>query len=132
MTITWRVPLLMLAGIIPVVLRPAAGTAAVWILLVVVLALLDVLLAPKPATLEISRAPLGGIRLGESTTSELMVRSPVRSFRALVPDAWQPTAGAGHNRHRIRLARGDSTRLRTPLQPRRRGDLSALGVTVRA
>jgi uncharacterized protein (DUF58 family) len=132
MAITWRVPLLMLAGIVPVVLRPTAGTAAVWILLVVVLALLDVLLAPKPATLEITRVPLGGIRLGEPTTSELLVRSPTRRFRALVRDAWQPTAGATGNRHRIRLDRGDSTRLRTPLRPRRRGDLRALGITVRA
>ena len=142
MTITWRVPLLMLAGIVPVVLRPAAGTAAIWVLLVVVLTLADVLLAPKPATLEITRSRLGGIRLGESTTSELLVRSPARHVRALVRDAWQPTAGAGTtasgsasatgNRHRIRLGRGDSTRLRTPLRPRRRGDLRALGVTVRA
>ena len=132
MTITWRVPLLMLAGIVPVVLRPAGSTAAAWVLLVVVLALLDVLLAPKPTILEISRVPLGGIRLGESTTSELLVRSPARRVRALVRDAWQPTAGATGNRHRIRLSRGDSTRLRTPLRPRRRGDLRALGVTVRA
>ena len=89
MTITWRVPLLMLAGIVPVVLRPAAGTAAIWVLLVVVLTLADVLLAPKPATLEITRVRLGGIRLGESTTSELVVRSPARRVRAVEPVAEQ-------------------------------------------
>ncbi|TQL67115.1 uncharacterized protein (DUF58 family) [Nocardioides albertanoniae] len=141
MAITWRVPLLMLAGIVPVVLWPAGSTAAVWILLVIVLVLLDVLIAPKPASLEIRRTQLGGIRLGDEAASELIIRSPARSVRALIRDAWQPTAGAGSttsgsasatNRHRIRLGLGDSTRLRTPLRPRRRGDLHALGVTVRA
>jgi uncharacterized protein (DUF58 family) len=132
MAITWRVALLMLAGIIPVVLRPGAGTAAIWILLVVVLVLADVHLAPKPAALEISRKPLGGIRLGDSTSSELVVRAPDRRVRAMVRDAWQPTAGATDNRHRIRLGRDEITRLRTPLRPRRRGDLRALGVTVRS
>jgi uncharacterized protein (DUF58 family) len=48
-----------------------------------------------------------------------------------VRDAWQPTAGATGNRHRVRLAAGGRTVLRTALLPRRRGDLRALGVTVR-
>jgi uncharacterized protein (DUF58 family) len=48
-----------------------------------------------------------------------------------VRDAWQPSAGAHDNRHRVDLAPGDRVLLRTPLLPRRRGDLRAVGVTLR-
>ena len=47
MAITWRVPVLVLLGIGPVVLRPEAGTVWLWLLLVVVLVTLDVVLAPR-------------------------------------------------------------------------------------
>jgi uncharacterized protein (DUF58 family) len=54
-----------------------------------------------------------------------------RRLRGVVRDAWQPTAEATANRHRVALSPGDRVLLRTPLRPRRRGDLRALGVTVR-
>jgi uncharacterized protein (DUF58 family) len=73
------------------------------------------------------------VRLGESTvTSLLLVNRTRRSMRGLVRDAWQPSAGAGEDRHRLRLAPGDSARLTTPLTPTRRGSLAALHVTVRS
>lgn len=131
MTITGRAALLVAAGIVPVVLRPATSTVLLWLLLVLLLIGLDLLLAPGPRTLEVRRTSPAHLRLGESATSVLLVRSR-RRIRAVVRDAWQPTAGATGNRHRIRLAPGDATRLRTPLLPVRRGDLRALGVTVRS
>ena len=54
-----------------------------------------------------------------------------RRVRGVVRDAWQPTAGATGNRHRIALSPGDRVLLRTALKPRRRGDLRAVGVTAR-
>ena len=54
-----------------------------------------------------------------------------RRLRGVVRDAWQPTAGASGNRHRIGLSPGDRVLLRTALRPRRRGDLRAVGVTAR-
>ncbi len=133
MVISGRVPLLLLLGLAPVVLRPAMSTVWLWVLVVLVLSLLDWLLAPLPAALSFVRRPVGTVRMGYPTETLLLVSNTSgRRVRALVRDAWQPTAGASENRHRVRLSPGDRTALRTPLLPRRRGDLRALGVTTRA
>ncbi len=132
MTITGRVPLLLALGLVPVVLRPAMGTVWGWLLLVVLVTLVDWWLAIRPATLTFRRAEIGPVRLGYAAESRLTVVNPgTRTVRALVRDAWQPTAGASGNRHHVRLAAGDATTLSTDLCPRRRGDLRAVGVTVR-
>ena len=133
MTITGRVPLVLLLGLVPVVLRPTAGTVWLWLLVVAALVAADVLLAPSPAGLAITRGEVGPVRLGHPAESQLRVANAgSRHVHALVRDAWQPSAGATDNRHHVDLSPGDRTVLRTPLRPRRRGDLRALGVTVRS
>lgn len=132
MSISGRVPLLLLLGIVPVVLRPAPSTVWLWLAAVVLVALADVALAPRPSVLALERRPTPAVRLGEPAETALRVTNGgTRRVRALLRDAWQPTAGASANRHRVSLAPGDAAVLRTPLLPRRRGDLRALGVTVR-
>jgi uncharacterized protein (DUF58 family) len=132
MALSGRVPLLLLLGLLPVALRPTLSTVWLWLLVVVVLTLVDWALASRPDGLSLARRPLGTVRLGQPTESVLVATNGSRRpMRALVRDAWQPTAGASDNRHRIRVAPGDRTLLRTPLLPRRRGDLRAVGVTVR-
>jgi len=132
MTISGRVPLLLLLGLVPVVLRPEASTVWLWSLVVALLVAGDLLLAPAPGSLTITRAPVPTVRMGYAASSELLVESAARRrVRGLVRDAWQPTAGASDNRHRIGLSTGDRVLLSTPLLPRRRGDLRAMGVTVR-
>ncbi|MFL6059726.1 MAG: DUF58 domain-containing protein [Marmoricola sp.] len=132
MTITGRVPLLLLAGVLPVVLRPSLGTTWAWVGLVLLAVGLDWLLAPRPAVLELTRSEDPRIRLGETATTELRVASTsTRRLRGIVRDAWQPSAGATWNRHPLRLGPHGATVLRTGLEPVRRGDLRAVGVTVR-
>ena len=132
MALSGRVPLLLLLGLLPVVLRPSTGTVWLWVLAVLVMTIADWLLAPRPDGLSFTRRPLDTARLGAPTeTSLVAVNTARRRIRAQVRDAWQPTAGASANRHRVRLAPGERTMLRTPLLPRRRGDLRAVGVTVR-
>ena len=132
MAISGRVPLLLLLGVVAVVLRPEPGTAWLWFLAVAVLVGLDVALAPSPSVLGLERAPAGTVRLGQPAESRLTVANGSRRrVRGVLRDAWQPTAGASGNRHRVVLRPGDRTVLRTPLLPRRRGDLRAAGVTVR-
>ncbi|MDQ3156461.1 MAG: DUF58 domain-containing protein [Actinomycetota bacterium] len=132
MAISGRVPLLLLLGMIPVVLRPAMSTVGLWLLVVLLLCLLDWLLAPRPASLSFARTPVDSVRLGYPTESVVVAENASgHRVSALVRDAWQPTAGASDNRHRVRLAPGDRVRLRTPLLPRRRGDLRATGLTAR-
>ncbi len=132
MAISGRVPLLLLLGLIPVALRPTMGTVWLWLLIVVVLILIDWMLAPRPAALELSRQALGSVRLGDATTTTLVVGNPTRRrIRALIRDAWQPSAGATDNRHRATLRPSDRVRLVTALRPTRRGDLRTSGVTIR-
>lgn len=132
MSITGRVPLLLLLGVVPVVLRPSMGTVWLWVLAVLLLVAVDVLLAPSPSSLSLARPPVGTVRLGHPTETRLVVTNTSRRrVRGVLRDAWQPTAGATGNRHPLSLGPGDRAVLRTPLLPRRRGDLRATGVTVR-
>ncbi|MCX6398091.1 MAG: DUF58 domain-containing protein [Propionibacteriales bacterium] len=133
MAISGRVPLLLLAGVVPVVLRPGFATAWSWILLVLLAAAADWLAAPAPDRLGLTRSADTRVRLGEDTSTVLTVTNPSgRRVRGVLRDAWQPTAGACGNRHRLTLDAGGRSRLTTALLPVRRGDLRAVGVTVRS
>ncbi|MEO5709776.1 MAG: DUF58 domain-containing protein [Nocardioidaceae bacterium] len=132
MSITGRVPLLVLAGVLALLLRPTGGTAAVWVLAVVVLVVVDLLLAPRPSRLALTRRPVGPVRQGQpSSTSLLVANAGNRRVRGLLRDAWQPSAGATGNRHRFDLAAGDQVLVTTVLTPTRRGDRRADRVTLR-
>ncbi|WP_248583203.1 DUF58 domain-containing protein [Nocardioides sp. InS609-2] len=132
MAITGRVPLLLLLGLAPVVLRPGMGTVWLWLLAVILLVLADWALAPSPRAMTMSRRPPGTVRQGTPAVSELALSTEGgRTMRATVRDAWQPSAGASDNRHKVRVTRDAGTRVSTPLLPVRRGDLRASGVTVR-
>ena len=132
MAITWRVPVLVLLGIGAVLVRPEAGTVWLWLLLVLVLMALDVLLAASRSTLSVVRRPSRRTRQGEPTSTTLAVTANGRRrVRGVLRDAWQPSAGATANRHRLALTAGQSVTMTTDLRPVRRGDLRAERVTVR-
>jgi uncharacterized protein (DUF58 family) len=131
MAITWRVPVLMLLGIGPLLLRPSPGTAWAWVGLVVLLAIADVVLAPARSTLSVVRDDVGRVRQGEATSTTLQVGAGRRRVRGILRDAWQPSAGATGNRHRLLLPPGGQQVLTSSLRPTRRGDLKAAQVTVR-
>jgi uncharacterized protein (DUF58 family) len=132
-TITGRVPLVLLLGVLAVIVRPAAGTAWWWLLAVLVLVAADALLAPSPGRLDVVRRPVASVRLGTTTHADLLVANRGRRrLRGVLRDAWQPSAGATGNRHRLDLAAGDQTVVRTGLRPDRRGDRRAVRVTVRS
>lgn len=133
MAISGRVPLLLVLGVVAVVLRPSGGTVALWVLAVVLLVGLDLLLAPSPRGVGLARRASGTVRLGDPAESALTLSNDgSRTMRLQVRDAWQPTAGASGNRHRVTLPGGERRTLRTPLRPWRRGDLRAFGVTLRS
>ncbi len=132
MAISGRVPLLLLVGFVPLLLRPVLGTVWLWLLVVLLAGLADLALAPRPARLRFHRPAVGAVRTGDPTGTRLEVTNDAgRVVHALVRDAWQPSAGPSDDRHRLRLAPGERAVLRTALRPERRGDLRALGVTVR-
>lgn len=132
MALTRRTPLLLLLCVAAVLVRPAAST--VWTVLGAVLALVlaDWWLAPRASTLQAARVPTPATRLGERTETALVLgNTGNRRVTGLLRDAWQPSAGADANRHRLRLPAGERTRLVTALHPVRRGDLVTDRVTVR-
>jgi uncharacterized protein (DUF58 family) len=131
MAITWRVPVLVLLGIGPLLLRPSPGTAWAWVGLVILLVIADVLLAPARSTLSVVRNDAGRVRQGETTSTTLQVGAGRRRVRGILRDAWQPSAGATGNRHRLVLPPGGQQVLTSNLRPTRRGDLRAAQVTVR-
>lgn len=133
MAISGRVPVLLLLGVVAVVLRPSGGTVLLWLLAVVMLLGADLLLAPSTALAALQRSSPGTVRLGDPALSAVTVANQGdRTLRLEVRDAWQPTAGATGNRHRLTLPGGERQVLRTSLRPWRRGDLRAFGITVRS
>lgn len=133
MAISGRTVLLAVAGLVFVVLRPQQSSVGLWLVLVLALVVLDVALAVSPKRLVLHREPPQQVRLGESTSSSVLVHNPTgRAVRGVLRDAWQPSAGAGGDRHRLDLPGGETRRLTTTLTPTRRGDRPADRVTVRS
>ncbi|CAM3834716.1 DUF58 domain-containing protein [Isoptericola cucumis] len=146
MALTWRAVALAALGVVPVVLFPVPGTVLVWALVVAAACVVDVVWAASPRDVALQRRVPRAVRLGVLTRSELVLTNTSRRrLRAVVRDAWPPslvtdaparTAGgpvlARSARHDVRLAAGESARVRTPLRPTRRGDRTAGPVTVRS
>ena len=114
----------MLLGLVPVVLRPSFGTMWLWLLVVALLVGADVLVAPQPAALEISRRPTAPVRLGEPTSSTLVVANPTSRTvhrpapRRLAADrgsAGEPAPAAADARRPRAAAHATATR--TPWRP---------------
>ncbi|RNL81034.1 DUF58 domain-containing protein [Nocardioides marmorisolisilvae] len=132
MALTWRTPLLLLISVAAVLVRPEKGTVWTILGLVILLVLLDWWWAPKVSTLQLSRYRTPATRLGEVTETALVVENTGnRRVVGVLRDAWQPSAGAHPNRHPLRLPARERTRLVTPLDPVRRGELATDRVTVR-
>ncbi len=148
MFVTGRLPLLLAAGVVPLVLITSAvgadtvsgdsgGVAwalvGAWVLLCVTVVVVDVLAAADPRLLHISRTGVERARLGEPADTIVVLRNDgARRLRGLLRDAWQPTAGAPRERAALDIAPGDLQRVGLRLLPRRRGEIVTTGVTVRA
>ncbi|MEU9691392.1 DUF58 domain-containing protein [Amycolatopsis japonica] len=133
MAVTGRLGLLALlaAPVVGFLLPSWAGiglAAAVLLLLVV----LDLLFAGSVRRLQFARSGATSVRLGEECEVTLAVANPGgRPVRAWLRDAWPPSAGAD-DRHRLTLPAGERRVVTTRLLPTRRGDRTAVRVTVRS
>jgi len=132
MAITWRAVALAALGTVAVLIVPVPGTVLVWALLVAAACTVDTLLAASPRQVAVSRSTPASVRLTQSARSTITLSNVgPRRLRAIVRDAWLPSAGAGPNRHPVDLPPGESTRVSTVLTPTRRGDRRADRVTIR-
>ncbi|MDQ1122937.1 DUF58 domain-containing protein [Microbacterium trichothecenolyticum] len=138
MVVTGRLALLVALGVVPLVLLSTAGTpawavAGGWVVLCGALAATDAFLAADPRRVEVTRSlPERALR-DEPVVGELRVRNlGTRTLRALVRDAWQPTAGAPEERMTFTVPPGERRTATLPLLPRRRGELRSAFVVVRS
>ncbi len=134
MALTTRTALLAFAGalVVALVVPSPFGIVAVTAA-VLVLVLVDLALAGAVRPLSFDREGATAVRIGERAEVSLVVANPGRRrVRGVLRDAWSPSAGALAQRHPLDVAAGGRRRLTTVLQPTRRGDRTAVRVTVRA
>lgn len=133
MAVTGRLPLLALAGVVPLYLAPGAATFLGWLGLLALVVAADLALAGSPRTLTVERDALTSVRLGTGVVAPFVVvnRGP-RRVRGTLRDAWQPSAGSLDPRHRLDVPAGQRRRFTTRLVPTRRGDRLAGHVVVRS
>lgn len=128
----WFVALLA-AGAIPIIAIGQWWVFPGWVALVIVLAAIDLVLAASPRRLRVERDVPARARLGDPVEATLRITNLAsRPLRALVRDAWPPSARVAPSRHRLTVPVGERRRLRTRLTPFRRGRRVAADVTVRS
>lgn len=133
MALTPRFVWLFLAGLLPVILFPAWWTVVIAACLLAALAFVDVWLAPSPRSVVIERALPRSVRLGEPTTSRLLVTNAGRRrLRGQARDGWQPSAGAEPTKFALDVPAGERRAFDVGLLPRRRGDLTVRHTTIRS
>lgn len=132
MALTGRSALLAAVGIVAVLVHPGTVTVLWWLVVVGALVGVDLLFAPATSSVAVERLPIKPVRLGESSSSTLVLRNTGnRAVRGAVRDAWQPSAGSRGERIRLQLDAGEQTRQEVGLTPTRRGDRRADRVTIR-
>lgn len=93
----------------------------------------DLALAARIADLRLMREPVAPIRLHERASAVLLITNTGRrTLRAVVRDAWVPSAGAAPRSQQVVVPRDERRRVVTTLTPTRRGERSAARVAVRA
>jgi uncharacterized protein (DUF58 family) len=133
MAVTGWFVALVAVGVVPIIATGSAWALVGWLALVLALGGLDVALAASPRLLRIRRELPGPVRLGETTSAELViVNEGRRTLRGVVRDAWQPSAGAATTRRALVVRPGRAWRATTMLTPFRRGERRAEEVTVRS
>ena len=133
MALTGRAALLAMLGVLPVALLPSGTTVLLVLLVLLVAVAIDVLLAAPVSGLRLARGGATACRLGESVEVQLTVgNSSGRRLRAVLRDAWVPSAGASPRTHEVDVPAGERRVVTTALLPTRRGDRRPDRVTVRS
>lgn len=133
MALSGRFVLLALLGLAPVLLLPAWATVLAVLAALAALLAADLSLAASLRSIEVHRTDPGHVTLSGTAESLLAVRNQgKRRLRAVLRDAWQPSAGAQDPVQPLDVPAGERRRLRITLHPSRRGILVAPHVTLRS
>jgi uncharacterized protein (DUF58 family) len=137
---TWRLAAVAAAGSVVVLLLPLRAPVGVLMVdgALLVAALIDWLLAPRPAEIDVERSlpgivPLGGEAritwtVGHRRDAPRRTRQPIRVRLA---DELAPSLGATTRRARVALAPGGRASAATTVRPRRRGRFTPAEMVVR-
>ena len=113
-----RFVVLVALGVVPIILLDQPDLLGIWLLLAILMAVLDLLLAGSPRQLRLERELPDRVRLGETAASALLLTNlGRRTIRGIVRDGWQPSAGASPTRARLVLPAGERRRIDTTLTP---------------
>lgn len=134
MALTARTGLLALLGVLVVGLLLPSWLGVLLVGFVLLLGVsVDLVLAGGVRQLVFARSGATSVRLGEPCKVVLAVANPGdRPVRAVLRDAWPPSAGVPVDRHRIDVPPGARRNVVTLLKPTRRGDREAASVSVRS
>ena len=134
MALTGRAGLLAALGALVVLVAPRPGYAVLGVTLVLAaLITVDLLAAGGVRPLRFRRDGERLIRLGGTVPVGLVVENPGgRRLRAVVRDAWPPSAQVTPREVRVTVPAGERRRFVVTLAPLRRGDSEAVNVTVRS
>ncbi|HVF19160.1 MAG TPA: DUF58 domain-containing protein [Mycobacteriales bacterium] len=134
MAITGRAGMLAaIAAALVLALPGRVATLVVVNLVIVGLVALDVALAGSVAALRFSRAGATSVRLGEPAAMTLaVVNGGSRRVRAVIRDAWPPSAGITPRTQRLVVPAGERRRVESTLLATRRGDRRPARMTVRS
>ena len=100
--------------------------------LILAVAVIDLVLSPRPAAVEVARDLPGVVTLGAEATITWRVRSrSKRRAGVLVADELAPSLRAGDRRVALRLEPGEEVRATTTFRPARRGRFEPTELVVR-
>jgi uncharacterized protein (DUF58 family) len=134
MALTGRLALVAAVAAVGLLLLPTTGALVLAVNAVLLtLVALDIALAAGVGTLTLSRRGATAARLGEPATVSLLIgNGGSRVARAMVRDAWSPSAGATPRVHHVTVPVGERRRVDTVLHATRRGDRRPARLTVRS
>jgi len=111
----------------------SARAVAVFAAVLALLVLADLMLAARISDLEMTRDPSASVRLGETGQTVLRILNAGRHrLRAIVRDAWVPSAGARPRVQALDVGPGERRGVVTALRPTRRGHRDTAQVTIRS
>src|SRR4051812_10152946 len=131
MVLSGRFAALTLLGVVAAV--AGARAALVFAVALLVAASIDLALAGRIGDLRLARQPSSPVWLGEAGETRLRITNGGhRRLRALVRDAWVPSAGAEPRSQPLTVPPGERRILVTSLRPTRRGERRTDQVTIRS
>lgn len=133
MALSKKLAVLVALGIPLSLLTSWEHSPILWLLTCMVIWIIDVILAPSPRHLIITRSLPHKLRLNQKTPYSLRVTNPTkRTYHAYLRDAWPPSLQVEPPRQRFRVSGNSFVDLSGAFTPLRKGTLPSDAVTIRS